>query len=90
MGDSLFSRGSKVPIARIETTLLPGSAAPLTLSGTAYIDKVLTSNYVGVSSHSLAHLAFLPFRLLPASLRSQAHLDKYVSALVSIHSLLPL
>ena len=61
VGDSLFSRGSKVPIARIETTFLPGSAAPLTLSGTAYIDRVLTSNYVGVSSHSLAHLA-LPER----------------------------
>lgn len=84
-GDSLFSRGGAIAIGRIERVVLGGSAAPLTLSGTAYIDRVLTSNYVGIESHSLAHLAFLPFRLLASP--SQGTLDSYVSCLKWLYSL---
>lgn len=60
------SRGDLVPsrVSAVEMRALTGVFAPLTSAGNVVVDNVVASCYAVVDSHSVAHAAFGPLRLL--------------------------
>ncbi|KFD51835.1 hypothetical protein M514_07362 [Trichuris suis] len=73
IGDQMFtmsngSDGSQfrpVAVIRVEDSKeAMGYYAPLTTTGTIFINNVLVSNYAGISNHWLAHQIMAPLRLL--------------------------
>ncbi|XP_049770426.1 desert hedgehog protein A [Schistocerca cancellata] len=67
-GDNLFVSGENVTSVHVERVLAvseerqPGVYAPLTRHGTVVVDGVAASCYAVVSSHSLAHWSYAPYR----------------------------
>ncbi|CDW56653.1 desert hedgehog protein [Trichuris trichiura] len=73
IGDQMFTMSNKsdgsqfrpVAVIRVEnSTAATGYYAPLTTTGTIFINNVLVSNYAGISNHWLAHQIMAPLRLL--------------------------
>uniref|UniRef100_A0A5S6Q8G4 Hedgehog protein n=1 Tax=Trichuris muris TaxID=70415 RepID=A0A5S6Q8G4_TRIMR len=73
IGDQMFVAGSNVSGTQLKPTSViqveeareaMGYYAPLTTTGTIFINNVLVSNYAGISNHWLAHKAMGPLRLL--------------------------
>ena len=72
VGDHLVSAGSNLTRVRsVVPRLTAGVYSPLIATGTLLVDDLLASCYADWSSHDLAHLATLPYRLVPQLLQDE-------------------
>lgn len=68
IGDLLVTVKGPASVVKISYGTTQSFRAPLTRSGTVFVDGVLASNYATAApgvSHSVAHFGFLPLRYLP-------------------------
>ena len=72
VGDHLVSgRSGPTKVTSVTSRLETGVYSPLVATGTLLVDDLLASCYADWSSHDLAHLATLPYRLLPQLLKAE-------------------
>lgn len=81
IGDRLFTINGTKRVVSITFSLMTGYSAPLTYDGSLIVDGSWTSCYAEIFSHSLAHAAMTPIRLLPIP---EFYIDIYVRLLSNI------
>lgn len=61
----LDAKGNRERVLRVETRVLEGGYyAPLTKEGNLFVNGFLASSYAAITNQDLAHMSFLPVRLL--------------------------
>ncbi|CAD5114422.1 DgyrCDS3554 [Dimorphilus gyrociliatus] len=81
IGDKLFTFNGTRRVVSITFRLINGYSAPLTGDGSLIVDGFWSSCYAEISSHSLAHAAMTPVRLIPAL---DFYIDIYIRLLTKI------
>lgn len=87
VGDDVLTSAGKAKVLANSIVHAKGAYAPLTRAGTLYVEDVAVSCYAH-ATHSVAHIALLPLRLLGQFSDGQEEgMHWYVSALLRLRSL---